>query len=146
MKDLRSYFIAVASGVALVKVVYVVLAFVAALPGLGVLLRAIKAAGLPVMAYSILVGYLPTVLVSFAVGAALRRCVRGTGVGHLLAYGAGWTVYTVAIVIWIYAGTDVNWHGDIPGLAAVPLGVLLAAFVPSPPSPDRPGNSPVPLA
>jgi hypothetical protein len=145
MKAWRSYFIAVASGLALAWIMPAVMAFMTALPGLGVLLRAIKAAGVPVVAYSILVGYLPTLLVSFAVGAALRRYVSGAGVGHLLACSTAWTVYMAAILIWIYAGTDVDWYFDI-GDAAVPLGVLLAAFVPSPPSMDRPGNSPVPSA
>lgn len=134
MKQQRSYLIAVAAGVGLIWAVPVVLATVMALPGLGGVLRAMKAAHVPMLFFSILVKYLPMVSVSFLVGAALRRYVRATGFRHLLVCAATWIAYVIWFLVSTYSGTDVSWLGELPGAAMVPLGLLLAGFVRPPPS------------
>lgn len=141
MKHLRAYSIAVAVGVGLVWAVPAAVALAAALPGLGAVLRAMKTAGVPFGLYSILVNYFPMLVASFAVGAALRRYVSGCGVGQLLACSAPWIIYAIAMLIYIYSGTDISWLGEIPGVAVVPLGLLLAAFVRPPPSLNMPVNT-----
>lgn len=118
----------------LIWAVPVLLAGVAALPGLGGALRSMEAAGVPLQLYTVLVSYLPMVLISFLVGVALKRFVRGAGIVHLLVCGATWIIHAVAFLIYIYSGTDVSWSGEIPGVAVVPFGLLLAAFVRLPPS------------
>lgn len=129
VKQLRSYLIAVAAGVGLVFALPVLLAAIAALPGLSGVLRAMKAAHVPLQFYSVLVSYLPMVLFSFLVGVSLRRYVCGAGVGHLLVCGGIWVMYAAVFLIYLYSGTDVSWLGEIAGVAVVPLGLLLAAFV-----------------
>lgn len=96
-----------------------------------------KAAGIPLQLYSMLVTYLPIFALSFLVGAALRRYVSGTGRGHLLVCGATWLICAAVFLIYVYAGTDVNWSGEIPTVALVPLGLLSAAFVRPAPSLDK---------
>lgn len=131
----RSYLIAFAAGVPLAWYQFKVMGAVAALPWIPDLMREIKAAHLPVgWSYSILVGWLPIVALAFVVGAALRRFVRGVGVSHLLVCGAPSVMYLAVLLVYIYAGTDVSWFGELPGVARIPLALLLAMFV-------RPGRA-----
>lgn len=91
-----------------------------------------KAAGVPLNLYAVLVSYLPMVLLSFLVGVWLRRFVSGAGIGHLLVCGATWIIHAIALLIYFYSDTQVGWFDEILGVAVVPLGLLLAACVPSP--------------
>jgi uncharacterized membrane protein len=130
----RAYLIAFAAGVPLAWYQFKISAAVWLVPGFHDLIRAIVAAHLPLRAsVAFVVGWLPIVPLAFLIGVLLRRFVRGVGVGHLLVCAAPAVIYSAALTVYVYAGSDVDWpigFFDWLDRARIPIGMLLAAFVP----------------
>lgn len=129
------------AGYVLAHLVYVVLALVAAVPGLSALLRGIKAAGLsPQLVFPLLTNYLPTVLTAFAVGYITYRALGGFRARLFIALAAPWLLmggYGCLVVA--EEGLLDCWHYSdgtafVLGFTLVPLGLLLAGFAHRPPN------------
>jgi hypothetical protein len=123
-------------GYGLVRLVFVVLALVAALPGLGGLLRGIKTAGLSShIFYPLLTHYLPMFMTAFVVGWIAYRLLGGFRVGLFLALAAPWFLMggQACLVVAEESLFDC-WRFSDPfafvlGVVVVPLGLMLAALV-----------------
>lgn len=130
----RSYLIAFAAGVPLAWYQFKISAAVWLVPGFPDLIRAMVAAHLPLRgSVAFMVGWLPIVPLAFLIGVMLRRFVRSAGVGHLLVCAAPAVIYSAALTVYVYAGSDVDWPIDFFSWldrARIPIGLLLAMLVP----------------
>ena len=141
MRFARSGIAAFMAGVLLVWAVPVVIALVAAAPGLRSLILAIKAAGLPrPETYFVVTSFMPALLFSFAIGWAMFRRLRGNRRVLWVAAAAHWVLNAAHFYVDLCLGTDVSCLGpyDMAALIEVPLGLLLAAAAAGPPGPERP--------
>lgn len=129
MNEVRRYLVAMGTGVVLVWAVFATLALVAAIPGLGLFLRALKSSGLPSGLFTLVVTYLPMPLVAFATGTVLVKFVRGIRFRHLAVCAVPWVLNGVHILADVWTEVDLNWSHEAPGLLLVPVGVLLAALM-----------------
>lgn len=130
-------------GYVLVRLVFVVLALVAAVPGLASLIRGIKAAGLSLQLFTVLTHYTPMFLTAFFVGWIAYRALGGFKVRLFVALASPW------LLIGGYGCLELAdeslldcWNYSDPvafilGICLVPLGLLAAALAQRPPSPDR---------
>jgi hypothetical protein len=137
VKLIRRSLIAFLVGAVLGWAVPVLIALVAAAPGLATLIRSIKAAGLSVPpVYFGLTNFLPALLLAFGVGFAMFRVLGGKRVELLVASAAPWVLSALYFYAELCLGTSVSCTGpfELVGLAVVPLGLLLAALVSGPPS------------
>lgn len=127
-------------GYVLVRLVFVVLAVVAALPGLASLIRGIKAAGLHLQVFTVLTHYTPMFLTAFLVGWIAYRLLGGFKVRLFVALASSW------VLVGGYGCLEVAdeslldcWNYSDPvafmlGACLVPLGLLVAALGQHPPS------------
>lgn len=123
-------------GILLVRAVLLVIALVAAAPGLRSLIMGIKASGLPPPeTFYVLTNFLPALLSSFVAGWAMFRFLRGSRWVLWIAAAAPWVLHALDLHVDLCLGTDVACFGQygIAGLAVVPLGLLLAAMISRPP-------------
>lgn len=145
-------------GYVLVRLVFVVLAVVAALPGLASLIRGIKAAGLSLQVFTVLTHYAPVFLTAFFVGWISYRVLGGFKVHTFVALASPWLLMggygclelaeESLLDCWNYSDSV----SFMLGVCLVPLGLLAAALVQRPPSPnmsvdtDAKERSPAPRA
>ena len=127
-------------GVLLAWAVPIVLALVAAAPGLRTLIVAIEASGLPRQdVYHALTTFVPALLFSLAIGCVMFRFLRGGTRVLLAAAAAPWVLNAIYFYVDLCVGAEVSCLGpyDIAGLIVVPLGLLLAAWICGPPGGKR---------
>ena len=139
MKLTRRALAAFMVGVLLAWAVPVVIALVAAAPGLRALILAIKAAGLPrPETYFVLTNFLPALLSSFVIGCLMFRLLRGNRRVLWVAAAAPWVLHAAYFYVDLCLGTEVSCLGPygVAGLIVVPLGLLLAAAVSGSPGPQ----------
>ena len=134
---MRRCLIAFLVGAVLAWAVPVLLALVAAAPGLAALIGLIKATGLPLPSvYFALTNFVPALLLSFGVGLVMYRALGEKRGDLFLASASPWVLNGLHFYAQLCLGTPVSCTGayDLAGLAVVPLGLLLAAFISKPPS------------
>ena len=132
LKLARDGLLAVLAGVLLAWAVPVVIALVAAAPGLRTLILAIRASGLPRQeVWFTLTNFLPALLSSFAIGWATFRLLRGDRRVLWVAAAAPWVLNAIDFYVDLCPGTDASCLDpySLAGLIVVPLGLLLAAAV-----------------
>jgi hypothetical protein len=140
VRVMRRGLIAFLIGALLARAVPVVLALVAAAPGLRTLVRAIEGAGLPLApVYFSLTTLVPALSFSFCVGLVLFRALGGGRLALLAASSAPWVLSAVYVYVDLCVGTPVSCLGayELAGFMAVPVGLLLAALIPRPARPQH---------
>jgi hypothetical protein len=134
---MRRGLIAFLVGVFLAWAVPVVIALVAAAPGLGTLIRSIRVAGVPLPGlYFAITNLLPALLFSFGIGCAMFRILAG-GRGRLfVASAAPWVLNALYFYVDLCVEAEASCLTayELSGLTVVPLGLLLAALIAKPPS------------
>ena len=127
-------------GYVLVRLVFVVLAVVAALPGLASLIRAIKAAGFPLQVFTVLTNYTPMFLTAFFVGWIAYRVLGGFKVRLFVALASPWLLVGAYGCLEFADESLLDcWNYSDPvafvlGVCLVPFGLLVAALAQRPPS------------
>lgn len=126
-------------GYVLARLVFVVLALVAALPGLASLIRGIKAAGLPLYVFTVLTHHAPTFLTAFLVGCIAYRFLGGFKLRLFVALASPWLLMTGYGCVELADESLLDcWDYSDPvaftlGVCLVPLGLLMAALARRPP-------------
>jgi len=127
-------------GYVLVRLVFVVLAVVAALPGLASLIRGIKAAGLSLQVFTVLTNDAPMFLTAFVVGWIAYRALGGFKMRLFVALASPWLLMGGYGCLEVADESLLDcWNYSDPvafmlGVCLVPSGLLVAALVQRPPS------------
>lgn len=144
MTVMRCSLIAFLVGALLARAIPIVLALVAAAPGLRTLIRSIKAANLPLApVFFSLTTLLPALSFTFCVGLGLFRALGGRSVALLVASSAPWVLSAVYGYVELCVGTPVSCLGvyELSSFMVVPVGLLLAAWISKPPSLNKSVNT-----